>query len=425
LNAALAQQLQVNTIVGDPTLDKDIAKIRAAVQQAKPVAQDVKAQLGAALGASSGATQQFTRQALDELNSAMQLGELIATGPDNLVVARHGEMQAHGGAALGAINLALLSLGAGPSAPGSGPLLQAAQLQLPAGYRADIVANGLDFATAIAVAEDGTVYVAEAGFSYGNVKTAARVLRVGADGATAVVAQGFTGPIAGLAVQGGRIFVASRGIVSAVDRATGTVTDLVTGLPALGDHFTENIAVGPDGKLYFTQGTATNSGVVGLDNYLLGWLRMAPQFSDVPCRDLTLNGRSYTTGNPLTGDVTDTATTGPYQPFGTPARAGQVVKGQVKCNGAVLRVNPDGSGLEVVADGFRNPYGLAFHPDGRLFVTENGPDDRGSRPVSGPDNFYEVVQGGWRASGGGFWSTGWEASPVSGLRLGSVTGAPP
>jgi glucose/arabinose dehydrogenase len=72
-----------------------------------------------------------------------------------------------------------------------------------------------------------------------------------------------------------------------------------------------------------------------------------------------------------------------------------VVAGQVKCSGAVLRANLDGSGLEVVADGFRNNYGLAFHPDGRLFTTEQGPDQRGTRPVRGPDNFYDVVAEGW------------------------------
>ena len=72
-----------------------------------------------------------------------------------------------------------------------------------------------------------------------------------------------------------------------------------------------------------------------------------------------------------------------------------MVEGQVKCNGAVLRANPDGSGLEVLANGFHNNYGLAFHPDGRLFTTEQGPDARGPHPVSGPDNIYDVVAEGW------------------------------
>ena len=44
----------------------------------------------------------------------------------------------------------------------------------------------------------------------------------------------------------------------------GAVTVLVDGLPSLGDHHT-NAPVVMDGWVYFGQGTATNSAVVGLD----------------------------------------------------------------------------------------------------------------------------------------------------------------
>ncbi|HET6324281.1 MAG TPA: hypothetical protein VFG04_06240, partial [Planctomycetaceae bacterium] len=39
--------------------------------------------------------------------------------------------------------------------------------------------------------------------------------------------------------------------------------------------------------------------------------------------------------------------------------------------GAVLRMHPDGSGLQVVASGFRNPCGLAFDRDWNLFSNDN------------------------------------------------------
>jgi glucose/arabinose dehydrogenase len=56
----------------------------------------------------------------------------------------------------------------------------------------------------------------------------------------------------------------------------------------------------------------------------------------------------------------------------------------------------DGSNLEVVAWGFRNPYGSAFHPDGRLFVTEHGIDERGARYIVGDlDDLYEIQEGAW------------------------------
>jgi glucose/arabinose dehydrogenase len=89
-------------------------------------------------------------------------------------------------------------------------------------------------------------------------------------------------------------------------------------------------------------------------------------------------------------------TTGAYVAFGTPTSSGQVIRGQVPCSGAILRLPLHGGPLEVVAWGFRNPFGLAFAPDGRLYVAENGYDDRGSRPVWGAaDHLWVVTPGTW------------------------------
>jgi glucose/arabinose dehydrogenase len=46
-------------------------------------------------------------------------------------------------------------------------------------------------------------------------------------------------------------------------------------------------------------------------------------------------------------------------------------------SGAILSFRPDGSDLRVVATGLRNPFGLAFHPSGRLYVSDNARDDLG------------------------------------------------
>jgi glucose/arabinose dehydrogenase len=61
-----------------------------------------------------------------------------------------------------------------------------------------------------------------------------------------------------------------------------------------------------------------------------------------------------------------------------------------------MRVSPTGGGPELVAWGFRNPFGLAFSPDGQLYVSDNGYDDRGSRPVFGTgDWLWRVEPGAW------------------------------
>src|SRR6266481_9633530 len=61
----------------------------------------------------------------------------------------------------------------------------------------------------------------------------------------------------------------------------GTVTPFITGLPT-GDHPTEQLAF-KDGWIYWSQGSTTNSGVVGLDN------NGGKNQPDIPCQNITLS----------------------------------------------------------------------------------------------------------------------------------------
>ena len=280
-----------------------------------------------------------------------------------------------------------------------------ADVLVPEGYRVEVVATGLTYPTGVAFDERGTPHVTEAGYSYGESFDRPRLLRVGPDGQQSVVATGDNGPWNGVAYHRGAFYVAQGGVedggrIVRIDSG-GQITPLVENLPSLGDHHTNGPAVGPDGALYFGVGTATNSGVVGTDNARYGWLSRHPEFHDVPARDVTLAGENFETDDVRTNDPRDRTATGAFVPFGTRTEPGQVVKGRTPCNGAVMRVAPDGDGdPAVVAWGMRNPYGLAFGPDGTLYVTENSYDVRGSRPVYGTGDLL------WRVDREGLWY-GW------------------
>ena len=228
-----------------------------------------------------------------------------------------------------------------------------------------------------------------------------RLIRIESDGERTVVATGSqNGPWNGVVFHEGSFFVSEGGQREGgrILRISpgGEITALVSDLPGMGDHHTNGPAIGPDGMIYFGQGTATNSGVVGLDNFEFGWPARFPKFHDIPCRDVRLTGKNYTTSNPLTEDPADRAVTGAFSPFGTATTAGQVVEGKVPCSGAIMRIRASGGAPELVAWGFRNPYGLAFTPDGRLFATDNQYDSRGSRPVFGTgDLLWRVDEGKW------------------------------
>lgn len=271
---------------------------------------------------------------------------------------------------------------------------------LPSGYRIEVVATGLTFPTGVAFDDAGRVHVVEAGYSYGEAWAVPRLLRIEPGGGSTVIAEGENPPWNGVDYADGSFFIAEGGQLEGGRilrvAADGRISVLVEGLPGHGDHHTNGPAVGPDGMLYFGQGTATNSGVVGPDNADFGWLHRFPEFHDTPCEDVTLAGVGFESADPLTDDPDDAATTGAYSPFGTPTAAGQVIPGAVPCNGAIMRVPLAGGAPELVAWGFRNPYGLAFDAAGELYVTENSFDDRGSRPVFGSgDVLWRVEEGRW------------------------------
>ncbi|HEY8750337.1 MAG TPA: hypothetical protein VIM11_20300 [Tepidisphaeraceae bacterium] len=317
--------------------------------------------------------------------------------------------------------------------------LNATDVWLPPGYKIEPVIEGLNFPTGVTFDDKGHVFVVESGYSYGEIWTEPRLVRVDARDVINVIARGNNGPWTGATFKDGNFYVAEGGealggriLKVAPD---GTTTALVEGLPSNGDHHTNAPVIGPDGYLYFGQGTATNSGVVGVDDYQFGWLRRYPNFHDIPAKDVTLTGVNYESADPFT--VTSRrwyqnllpfipqnrklVLTGAYSSFGTPAKPGQVIKGQVPFTGGIMRVPLAGGKLEMVAWGMRNPFGLAFSPDGKLFATENQFDVRGSRPVWGTgDLLWEVRPGTWYG-----WPDYFAGQPVNSDRFAPPEGPTP
>src|ERR1043165_813963 len=65
--------------------------------------------------------------------------------------------------------------------------IDSADIALPAGYRIEAVARGLAFPTGAAFDEQGRLFVTESGYSYGEVWTTPRLVRI-ENGQTTVVA---------------------------------------------------------------------------------------------------------------------------------------------------------------------------------------------------------------------------------------------
>ncbi|UMZ74650.1 PQQ-dependent sugar dehydrogenase [Natranaerofaba carboxydovora] len=291
---------------------------------------------------------------------------------------------------IGIISAPLLLRAAVTTSPGN--------LAVHDGYEVDVVAKNFTYPTSLTFCEEGYVYVAEAGYAYGPKETTPRLLRVDPKGGNIKeISTDFNGPINGLTYKDGMIYVSHRGKISKIDKGGGEVEDLITGLPSHGDHQNNDLLFDPDGKLYFGQGSATNAGIVGDDNYIYGWLQDYPEFHDIPPEDISLRGVNYKSqdlGEILSAEEVET---GAFMPFGSRSEKGQEIKGETPGNAAIYRADPDEDyELELYAWGLRNPYGLTFSDKGELFTTVLGYDDRGPRAVEDASDFiYRVEEGGF------------------------------
>jgi putative membrane-bound dehydrogenase-like protein len=187
----------------------------------------------------------------------------------------------------------------------------AAHIEVPDAFTAYAVADDFLRPSSLAVADDGTIYVAE---RHGNVFG---LVDDDADGVyedRTTFASGFLEITGLLAAGDGSLYISSRGRVTLAGDVDGDgiaddQRDIVSGLPS-GLHQNNGLIFGPDGRLYLTSGS--------------------------PCDD------SCETTSEL--------------------------------HAAILQMDPDGANVRPYATGLRNPYDVVFDSQGRLWATENGSD---------------------------------------------------
>lgn len=263
----------------------------------------------------------------------------------------------------------------------------------------EILFDGFSFPTSLVVGDDGSFYVAESGLPFGGATPGGRVWHLDAEGGRTLLIENLRPPVNGLTLHEGYLYVSEGGYPARISRfgLDGRGQRIILdNLPGPGNYHTNMVAFGRDGKLYFGQGAMTNTGIIGLDAYELGWLRRLPHGYDLPGYDIVLSGVNVETANPLSSEENARTQTGAFAPFGERTEPGRRIAAQLPCTASVMRCDADGGGLELVAWGLRNAFGLGFLPDGRLLAVDQGADDRGSRPVGNvPDMLFEVRQGAW------------------------------
>lgn len=206
------------------------------------------------------------------------------------------------------------------------------------------------------------------------------------------------GPVGGIAASNGKVFVSHRdvndmGVITAF-AYDGTHSTVVSEFPAQGDYGITDISIRPgDGRLFFGVGPATNSGVVGIDNWMVGWLKKHPNVCDIFPVDVKLYGLKFISHNPFAGwfGGGDTAVTAPLQAFNTNEKTRIKGSANQRANSCVYSISQTGGDVRLEAYGIRLPRGIGFLEHG-CYVTNDGMEMRGTRPIKDdPDALIKLA----------------------------------
>lgn len=282
-----------------------------------------------------------------------------------------------------------------------------ALIEYPPGLRLQMVVRNLTCPTAMAFDQEGSLIVVDEGLS-----EEPHVFGYKADGSSFEIyprdhkffGKGdIRGPVGGMVAAQGRVYLlhrndTGRGVITAIDYDGKTET-IVGDLPAEGEHGVLDLVLNRfDGRLYFSVGSTTNSGVVGLDNWQQGWVDRHVIACDASAVTYKLLGYRFDTPNPRAGlfGGSDIAVTGPFQPFGKSQTTWIQPPTNGKATAAVYSVSITGGDMRLEAHGVRCARGLAFNDFGRLYATNQGMELRGTRPVrDDPDSLIRIIRNTW------------------------------
>ena len=116
-----------------------------------------------------------------------------------------------------------------------------------------------------------------------------------------------------------------------------------------------------------------------------------PEAHDIPGQDVTLTGNNVWSRDP-TRSVPLLRRDRPLQALRRPVpRRARSSRARSSAAPAVWRSKLDGSDVELLAWGIRNPFGLAFDEQGELYVSDNDIEEKGDRAVGeDPDRIWHI-----------------------------------
>ncbi len=275
------------------------------------------------------------------------------------------------------------------------PVVDPAAVEVPAGYTVEALVAGLSFPTCLEFDADGTLFIGEGGSTWPTRPyLPARILTLSPKGHLDVFATEpeFAGP-RGFAIRNGSLYLSTKGGYFAriiqYDLKSKKRHVLIDQIPSGGWHEPGGPLFGPDGLMYFAHGSIALNGTVEAAGFTVD-IAKHPNAHDIPGQDVTLSGNNVWSRDPRAA-FPFLAETGPYKPFGTPAKKGEVVKGEKFCSTGVWRCKPDGADVELIAWGIRNPFGMAFSEEGELYIADNDLEEKGDRAVGqDPDRIWHI-----------------------------------